>query len=72
MPTKTDSSTHDEAFRRLHEIRAEAIEHTRIARRLAVQRRDLLREMMAEGVSQAEVARAEGVSRQAVQKWLAC
>lgn len=72
MPTNTDSTSHDEAFRRLSEIRAEAIEHTRIARRLAVQRRDLLRELIGEGVSQAEIARAEGVSRQAVQKWLAC
>jgi len=68
----TDATTHEEAFRRLREVRAEAIEHTRIARRLAVARRDLLRELIGEGVSQAEIARAMGVTRQAVQKWLAC
>jgi DNA invertase Pin-like site-specific DNA recombinase len=72
MNTDAASATHEEAFRRLAEIRAQAIEHTRIARRLAVQRRDLIRELIDVGVSQAEVARAMDVSRQAVQKWLAC
>ena len=72
MSDTTDSTTHEEKLRRIGEIRAEAIEHTRIARRLAVQRRDLLRELLDDGVSQAEVARATGVTRQAVQKWLAC
>jgi DNA invertase Pin-like site-specific DNA recombinase len=72
MPTDTASTAHEEAFRRLNEIRAQAIEHTRIARQLAAARRDLIRELIGQGVSQAEVARAMGVSRQAVQKMLAC
>jgi DNA-directed RNA polymerase specialized sigma24 family protein len=72
MPTDSATPTHEEAFRRLNEVRAEAIEHTRIARRLAVERRDMINELVGQGVSQAEIARAMGVTRQAVQKMLAC
>jgi DNA invertase Pin-like site-specific DNA recombinase len=63
---------HEDLFRRIKEVRAQAIEHTRLARRLAVERRDLMRALMDEGVSQADIARELGVSRQAVQKMLAC
>ncbi len=63
---------HEEAFRRIKEVRAQAIEHTIIARRLAVERRDLMRALIDQGVSQAEIARELEVSRQAVQKMLAC
>jgi len=63
---------HEEAFRRIKEVRAQAIEHTIIARRLAVERRDLMRALIDKGVSQAEIARELEVSRQAVQKMLAC
>jgi DNA invertase Pin-like site-specific DNA recombinase len=63
---------HEDLFRRIKEVRAQAIEHTRLARRLAVERRDLMRALMDEGVSRADIARELGVSRQAVQKMLAC
>jgi len=63
---------HAEAFERIKEIRAQALEHTVAARRLSAQRRDLMEELMRQGVSQAEIARELGVSRQAIQKMLAC
>ena len=55
-------------IRRLKEVRAEALRHVRIAQDLARERRDLIRGLTEEGVSQAEIARELGVSRQAVQK----
>jgi DNA-directed RNA polymerase specialized sigma24 family protein len=58
-------------IRRLKEVRAEALRHVRIAQDLARERRDLIRGLTEEGVSQAEIARELGVSRQAVQKMLA-
>lgn len=70
--TTTSASTHEESFRRIKEVRAQAIEHTKIARRLGVERRDLMQALMDQGVSQADIARELGVSRQAVQKMLAC
>lgn len=60
-----------DTIHRLQEVRAEALEHFRIAQDLARERRDLIRSLTAEGVSQAEIARELGVSRQAVQKMLA-
>jgi DNA invertase Pin-like site-specific DNA recombinase len=61
-----------ETFERLRAVRAEAIEHTRIARRLSAERRGLIGELIADGLSQADVARELGVTRQAIQKMLAC
>jgi DNA-binding NarL/FixJ family response regulator len=63
---------HQEAFNRLRQVRAEAIEHARKARDLAAQRRELIRQLIAEGFSQADIARELGVTRQAIQKMLAC
>ena len=60
-----------DTIRRLKEVRAEALKHFRIARDLARERRDLIRGLTDQGVSQAEIARELGVSRQAVQKMLA-
>jgi DNA-directed RNA polymerase specialized sigma24 family protein len=60
-----------DTIRRLKEVRAEALEHFRVAQDLARERRDLIRGLTDEGVSQAEIARELGVSRQAVQKMLA-
>ena len=60
-----------ETIRRLKEVRAEALRHVRIAQDLARERRDLIRGLTEEGVSQAEIARELGVSRQAIQKMLA-
>jgi len=68
----TTAPSREETFARIKEVRAQAIEHTCIARRFAAERRDLMRSLMADGVSQADIARELGVSRQAVQKMLAC
>jgi len=57
---------------RIKEVRAQAIEHTRVARQLATVRRDLMQTLIQEGVSQAQLARELGVTRQAIQKMLAC
>jgi CRP-like cAMP-binding protein len=70
--TTTPASRHEESFRRIKEVRAQAIEHTKIARRLGAERRDLMLALMDQGVSQADIARELGVTRQAVQKMLAC
>ena len=60
-----------ESGRQANSSRAEALKHFRIAQDLARERRDLIRGLTDEGVSQAEIARELGVSRQAVQKMLA-
>jgi DNA-binding NarL/FixJ family response regulator len=62
---------HAETYQRIHKVRAEAIEHTRIARQLFSERQELIRGLIDQGVSQADIAREMGVSRQAVQKMLA-
>jgi len=49
-----------------------AIEHTRQARTLAVERRDLMQVLINDGLSQSDIARELGVTRQAIQKVLAC
>ncbi|HEY3947253.1 MAG TPA: TrfB-related DNA-binding protein [Solirubrobacteraceae bacterium] len=58
-------------FQRLKEVRAQAIKHTLIARELSRERRTLLHALIADGHSQAEIARELGVTRQAIQKMLA-
>ena len=63
---------HQDTFERLRQVRAEAIEHTRKAQQLAAERRDLIRQLIGEGLSQADIARELGVTRQAIQKMLAC
>jgi DNA invertase Pin-like site-specific DNA recombinase len=68
----TTSLSHEESFRRIKEARAQAIEHTKIARRFSAERRELMLALIDEGVSQADIARELGVTRQAVQKMLAC
>jgi DNA invertase Pin-like site-specific DNA recombinase len=70
--TTDDGSTHDEMFRHLHEVRDAALEQARRLRHLAAERRDLIRRLIDEGFSQADIARNLGVTRQAVQKMLAC
>jgi len=67
----SDTTDRDELFRRIKEVRAQALEHTRQARRLAVERRDLMRTLIDDGLSQADIARELGVSRQAIQKMMA-
>jgi DNA-binding NarL/FixJ family response regulator len=57
-----------ELISRLKDVRAAAVEHTRIARGLARERRQLIEALLAEGLSQADIARELGVTRQAIQK----
>jgi len=63
---------HQQEFDRLRQVRAEALEHMRQAQRLARERRDMIRQLMDDGFSQADIARELGVTRQAIQKMLAC
>jgi DNA-directed RNA polymerase specialized sigma24 family protein len=53
------------------QVRAAAIEHARAARELSRQRRRLIDALLAEGLSQADLARELGVTRQAIQKMVA-
>jgi predicted transcriptional regulator len=59
-------------FDRIREVRAEAIKHTVLARKFSAERRELMEGLISQGVSQAEIARQLGVTRQAIQKMLAC
>jgi transposase-like protein len=63
---------HADTVLRIKEVRAKAIEHTRIARHFAAERRELMQALLRDGVSQAQIARELGVTRQAIQKMLAC
>lgn len=71
MAKYPESDAHQETFRRLKEVRAQALEHFRLAQQLHAQRRDLIRSLTADGFSQADIAREMGVTRQAIQKMLA-
>ena len=62
---------HLEIFERIRQVRAEAIEHTVKARQLAAERRDLIKQLIDDGLSQSDIARELGVTRQAIQKMLA-
>jgi len=70
--TKTvETPDHQALFAELKDVRARAIEYTRIARELARERRDLMERLQAEGFNQGDLARELGVTRQAIQKMLA-
>ena len=71
MASTKDLSQYEEAFTRIKEVRAQAIHHTRLARQFAAERRDLMQGLIDQGLSQADIARELGVTRQAVQKMLA-
>jgi DNA-binding XRE family transcriptional regulator len=66
-----ESPQHAELLGELKEVRAAAIEHARRARELARERRRLIDVLLAEGFSQADLARELGVTRQAIQKMVA-
>jgi DNA-directed RNA polymerase specialized sigma24 family protein len=70
MAKYPESAADQETFRRLKEVRAQALEHFRMARLLHAQRQDLIRSLTADGFSQADIAREMGVTRQAIQKML--
>jgi DNA invertase Pin-like site-specific DNA recombinase len=71
MSKQIESRAHAEMLVKLKEVRAAALEHTRIARELARERRQIIDAMLAEGFSQADLARELGVTRQAIQKMIA-
>ncbi len=71
MVKNIETTRHAELFEDLKKVRAAAIEHARAARELSRQRRDLIDKLLAEGFSQADVARELGVTRQAIQKMIA-
>jgi DNA-binding XRE family transcriptional regulator len=67
-----DLTQHEPTFERIKDVRAKAIHHTRMARQFADERRDLMQGLIDQGVTQSDIARELGVSRQAIQKMLAC
>lgn len=71
MATSPDPAAYAEEFRHLKEVRAQALEHYRLAQQFAAERRDLIRRLIGKGFSQADIARELGVTRQAIQKMLA-
>jgi DNA-directed RNA polymerase specialized sigma24 family protein len=66
-----ESAAHEALLEELKQVRAAAIEHFRAAVELSRQRRRLIEALLAEGFSQADVARELGVTRQAIQKMIA-
>jgi DNA invertase Pin-like site-specific DNA recombinase len=72
MTESRAADAHAATFAKLRDVRERALEHVRQARQLAAERRDIMRDLIEAGVSQSEIARELGVSRQAVQKMLAC
>ncbi|SFE44399.1 Homeodomain-like domain-containing protein [Actinacidiphila alni] len=71
MATSRDLSTHEAAFTRIKEARAQALHHARLAQQYAAERRELMQQLIDQGVTQSDIARELGVSRQAIQKMLA-
>ena len=63
---------YSDTIARIKEVREQAIHHTIAARQLAAERRDLMNALIDEGISRAQIARELGVTRQAIQKMLAC
>lgn len=72
MTADKNVAAHRETFDQIREVRAQALEHTRLARQFAAERRDLIQGLIDAGLSQANIARELGVTRQAIQKMLAC
>ena len=72
MATDENVAAHHETFDHIRDVRAQALEHTRLARQYASERRDLIQGLIDAGLSQADIARELGVTRQAIQKMLAC
>jgi DNA-binding XRE family transcriptional regulator len=66
-----ESTAHVELLDELKRVREEAIAHTRAARELARRRCRLMDALVAEGFSQADLARELGVTRQAISKMVA-
>jgi len=71
MVKHIESAAHAALLEELKQVRSAAIEHARAARELSRQRRRLIDALLAEGFSQADLARELGVTRQAIQKMVA-
>jgi len=71
MENTEEISDRQQTFRHLKEVRANAIKHYLLAQELHSERREIIRGLINDGVSQAEIARELGVTRQAIQKMLA-
>lgn len=71
MSKEAEASEHQEMIARLKEVRAAAIEAARRMAELARERRRIMDALLAEGFSQADLARELGVTRQAIQKMIA-
>ncbi len=71
MSKHVETPAHAELIDKLKTVRAEAIEHFVKAQELARERRRIIEALLAEGFSQADVARELGVTRQAIQKMVA-
>ncbi|MGH3407387.1 MAG: TrfB-related DNA-binding protein [Streptosporangiaceae bacterium] len=68
MVKHVESAAHARLLDEIKQVRAAAIEHMRAAQELARKRRRLIDALLAEGFSQADLARELGVTRQAIQK----
>jgi DNA-binding transcriptional regulator LsrR (DeoR family) len=71
MGKQVETAEHQEMVARLKETRAAAIQAMQQAVELARERRRIMEALLAEGFSQADLARELGVSRQAIQKMIA-
>jgi DNA-binding NarL/FixJ family response regulator len=71
MSKQVETAEHQEMVARLKEVRAAAIAAMQRTVELARQRRRIIDELLAEGFSQADLARELGVTRQAIQKMIA-
>ena len=71
MSKQVETAEHQEMVARLKEVRAAAIESMRRTVELARERRRIMEALLAEGFSQADLARELGVTRQAIQKMIA-
>ena len=71
MGKQVETAEHREMVARLKEVRAAAIEAARRTVELAQERRRIMEALLAEGFSQADLARELGVTRQAIQKMIA-
>jgi len=71
MSKLAETAEHQEMVTRLKEVRAAAIEAARRTAELARERRRIMDALLADGFSQADLARELGVTRQAIQKMIA-
>ena len=71
MGKQVETAEHREMVARLKGVRAAAIQAARRAAELARERRQIMEALLADGFSQADLARELGVTRQAIQKMIA-